>query len=103
MSDRFNPNSFAPFLDAMRSRPASPAPSAVAGPAALDVLKMLEHADGKQMEISEFLRHSGLGLEDFYSAMKAFEGAGLIARLSADGLERVVLTPAGEQITGLRL
>jgi DNA-binding MarR family transcriptional regulator len=101
MPDKFNPDSFAPFLDAMG--PAKPR-SAVAGPAALDLLKLLANAEGKQIELSEFLRQSGLGLEDFQRALKSFEGAGLVSRQNAPGgPERVVLTPAGEQLATLPL
>jgi hypothetical protein len=122
MADKFNPESFAPFLEAMRHPAAMTGPeprpsktatepalqpanrSAMAGPGAFDLLKILADAPEKRIEVSTFLKQSGLGLDAFQRALHGFEAASLISLLRpAGGPEEVALTPAGEQIASLSL
>jgi hypothetical protein len=115
MADKFNPESFAPFLEAMRYRsasagperaedPAGQIPALCAAPGAFDLLKILADAPEKRIEVSTFLKQSGLGLDAFQRALHGFEAASLVSlRKPADGPEEVALTPAGEQIASLPL
>src|SRR5580704_3810723 len=103
MPDKFNPDSFGSFLEAMQPS-AGQNPAAAPGPGALDLLKILASTPERRMDVSDFLRQSGLVLEDFQGKLQKFEAANLVQRIKiANGLEEVALTPAGEQIASLPL
>jgi hypothetical protein len=104
MTPKLNPASFSPFLEAMRTNSASKNEGRDAGSGAFELLRILANAPEKRMEVSAFLKRSGLGLDAFQRALQGFEAANLCyLQRPNGGPEEVALTPAGEQIAGLRI
>lgn len=100
MPEKFNPNSFAPFLDAVKEskeRVSSTLPSPIT------ILQRLAAAPGRQMDVSSLLSVSELPLEVFTNALREFETAGLVTMRAENSRQQVVLSPTGEQVASVKL
>lgn len=94
MSENFNSNSFAPFLETI-SRSASKSPTT---PGPVTILQTLAAAPHMRMDVSSLLSTSELPIDLFASTLKDLETAGLIVTQVENGRQIAVLNPMGEQV-----
>ena len=98
MPEKFNPDSFAPFLETIK-RSESKGPRV---PPSISVLQILCAAPGGQMDAAALLAASDVAVEAFANTVKQLETAGLVAnRTLAGGRQVFIVSPMGEQIAGV--
>jgi hypothetical protein len=99
MPEKFNPNSFAPFLAAVTKSDKG----ASAEPVPVSILQRLAVEPGGKMEVGSLLSASDLPVDRFATALREFEAAGFLATRIEDGRQVVVLKPMGEQVARVKL
>jgi DNA-binding transcriptional ArsR family regulator len=98
--EKFNSNSFAPFLDAVKQ---SETRGAGSDRAPLRILRKLADSSDKRMEVGSLMSASELPFGVFSDALRAFEEAGLIRTTRAGTQQVAVLQPAGEKLLDVTL
>ena len=99
MPEKFNPDSFAPFLRSVKrvESTATPAASPV-----FELLRVLATAPDKRMEAPSLLSLSEMSVEAFARTLTSLEKASLVRIERGEGRELVVVTPAGEQVAAVQ-
>jgi predicted transcriptional regulator len=100
MSEKFNPDSFAPFLESMKRAQSRGAPTV---PSVAPILKALANAQDMELDTAALLFRVSLPIETLASALKDLEVNGLLRRRIEDGRELIQLTRTGEQVARVQL
>jgi hypothetical protein len=100
MPEKFNPNSFAPFLDAIKKSETKGKPP---DSTPIRILHKLAAEPTGQMEAGALLSTSELPIDRFAAALREFEAAGFLTTTMDGGRQVVVLKPLGEQVARVKL
>ena len=100
MSEKFNPESFAPFLESMKRAQSRGAPAV---PSVAPILKALANAQDMELDTAALISRVSLPIETLASTLKDLEVNGLLRRRIEDGRELIQLTRTGEQVARVQL
>lgn len=97
MMDKFNPDSFAPFLESIKS----PQTNLLSRPSMLQIVQVLADSEDSEMDTGALASKSALPIDNLASDLKQLEAQQLVTRRLKNGREFVRLTEGGKNLLGV--
>ncbi len=95
MAEKFNPGSFAPFLEGVKRASSNPTPTP---PAPIGILRILAGEPSGKMTLSTLVSRTGLNLDALAGMVQELEKAGLTTPVLEGTEQAIALTQTGQGV-----